>query len=140
MQKWEKNFKKRYLKMKVVKVKDLLRGTGKEITIRFDPEDVVELSCDCEYDPAMVRKKGNKVMVLRKVEVQNEDGSWSPYPSITWLDGVESEEQLVTKALVKKTNEDGIFIMSSPKGVPDGKLMCAAEKAGVYIETINGEK
>ncbi len=119
-------------------IKDILRGSNRKITIRFDGEDLVRLPCHCKYDPTLCGEGGNEVMLVRKVEIKNEDGSWSPYPSITWLDGVGSEEQLVTRALIKKTNEEGFSTMSSSQGVPDGKLMCAAEEAGVYTETIDG--
>jgi hypothetical protein len=126
-------------KMKTVKIEDFLRGkSGKEITIRFDPNNVIELPCHCKYDPALSKPKGNQAIILRKVEVQNEDGSWSLYPSVTWLDGVEDEEQLMTRALVKITGEEAISIMGSSDGVPDGTLMSAANEAGVYTETIDG--
>jgi len=119
-------------------VRDFLRGGREEVTIRFDGEDLVELPCNCEYDPALCSKDSNKVLLVRKVEIKNEDGSWSPYPSATWLDGVENEDQLVSKALIKKTNEEEFSIMVSTDGVPDGKLLLAAEEAGVYTETIDG--
>lgn len=124
--------------LKVVTVRDFLRGGREEVTIRFNPEDLVKLPCHCEYDPALCKKDGNEVMLVRKIEVQNEDGSWSPYPSVTWLDGVGYEEQLVTMALIKKTNEEGHDIMGSTDGVPDAKLMIAADEAGIYTETIDG--
>jgi len=123
---------------KIVETKDYLRGIYKKIILRFDEEDLIELSCHCNYDPALPKKDGNKVMLLRKVEIQNEDGSWSLYPSVTWLDGVENEEQLETKALIKRTNEEGIDVMCSLDGLPDGELMLAAEEEGVYTETIDG--
>jgi len=123
---------------RIVETKDYLRGTYKEITLRFDEENLIELSCHCNYDPALPKKDGNRVMLLRKVEIQNEDGSWNLYPSVTWLDGVENEKQLETKALVKRTDEEGIDVMRSRNEVPDGKLMVAAEEAGVYTETIDG--
>ena len=125
--------------MKVVKTNDFLRGKSeKTITIRYDPNEVIELPCHCEYDSALSKPRGNRVVILKKVEIQNNDGSWSPYPSVTWLDGVEGEEQLVTKALVKITGEKAISVMGSSDGVPDGKLMSAAEEAGIYTETIDG--
>jgi len=124
--------------LKERKVRDILRGGSEEITIRFDDDDVVKLPCHCEYDPALCRKDGNEVMLVRKVEIKNPDGSWSPYPSATWLDGVEGEEQLVSKVLIKKTEEEGFDIMFSAQGVPDGKLLLAAKEAGVYTETIDG--
>ncbi|MBZ9577869.1 hypothetical protein KJA13_02425 [Patescibacteria group bacterium] len=119
-----------------------MRGRAGKITIRFDPQDLVELQCHCDYDPKLCGKEDedNKVMLVRKIEVQNPDGSWSPYPSVTWLDGVEGEddEQLVTRAFIKKTDEEGFDIMSSWQGVPDGTLMCAAKGAGIHTETIYG--
>lgn len=120
------------------RVMDILRGESKEITIRFDGDDLVKLPCHCEYDPALCREDDNEVLLVRKVEIKNPDGSWSLYPSATWLDGVESEEQLVSKALIKKTSKEGFDIMSSSRGVPDGKLLIAAGKAGIYTETIYG--
>jgi len=139
LEKEDKKKKEARPKMKIVKTKDFLRGkSGKEITLRYDPNNVIELPCHCEYDPALSKPKGNRVIILKKVEVKNEDGSWSPYPSVTWLDGVENEEQLMTKALVKKTGEEAISVMGSSDGVPDGTLMSAADEAGVYTETIDG--
>lgn len=119
-------------------VTDILRGGTKKITIRFDDDDLVKLPCHCDYDPALRGEDGNEVMVLRKIEIKNPDGSWSPYPSATWLDGVEDEEQLVSRVIVKRTNEEGFDIMSSSEGVPDGELLIAAKKAGIYTETIDG--
>ena len=119
------------------KVKDLLRGGRQEVMLRFDPEDVVKLPCHCDYDPALRGREKNQVLLLRKVEVQNGDGSWGIYPSVTWLDGVENGEQLQTRAIIKKTGE-GFTIMDSTDGVPDGELMCAAEEVGIYTETIDG--
>lgn len=124
--------------LKERKVRDILRGGSEEITIRFDGDDLVKLPCNCKYDPALCGKNGNEVMLVRKVEIKNPDGSWSPYPSATWLDGVEGEEQLVSKVLIKKTKEEGFDIMSSAQGVPDGELLLAAKEAGVYTETIDG--
>jgi len=124
--------------LKERKVRDILRGGSEEITIRFDGDDLVKLVCNCKYDPALCRKDGNEVMLVRKVEIKNPDGSWSPYPSATWLDGVQGEEQLVSKVLIKKTKEEGFDIMSSAQGVPVGKLLMAAGEAGIYTETIDG--
>ena len=123
--------------MKEVVIEDLLRGSIREITVRYDSEDVVTLPCHCKYDPALSTEEGNKVMLLRKIEVKNEEGVWVPYPSATWLNGVQSEEQLVTKAIIKITEDGGICTMMSSQGVPDAKLMLAAEKAGIYTETLN---
>jgi len=119
-------------------VKDFLRGGDREVTLRFDPNDVITLWCHCEYDSALCAKEGNRVMLLRKVEVKNKDGSWSLYPSVTWLDGVENEEQLMTRAIIKKTGEKGATIMGSTDGVLDGELMVGAKAAGIYTESIDG--
>ena len=119
-------------------VMDVLRGRTEKITIRFDGDDLVKLPCHCNYDPALCGEDGNEVMVLRKIEIKNPDGSWSLYPSATWLDGVEDEEQLVSRVIVKRTNEEGLDVMSSAQGVPDGELLIAAEKAGIHTETIDG--
>ena len=113
------------------KVEDILRGRNKEIVIRFDDNDLVKLPCHCKYDSAL----RNKVWLVRKVEVKSPSGDWNLYPSATWLDGVEYDGQLVSRAIVKKTNEEGFDIMSSPEGVPDGKLLIAAEEIGVYTES-----
>ena len=119
-------------------VRDILRGRRGEITIRFDDGDLVKLPCHCEYDPALCGKDGNEVLLVRNVEIKNPDGSGSPYPSATWLDGVEYEEQLESRVFIKKTNEEGFDIMASSQGVPDGELLEAAEEAGIYTETIDG--
>lgn len=127
--------------LRPIKVKDFMRGRPKrEITIRFDPENLVKLRCHCDYDPKLRGEKDNEVMLVRRIEIQNPDGSWSPYPSVTWLDGVEGEddEQLMTRAFVKKTGEEGFSIMNSSQGVPDGTLMCSAKAAGVHTETLYG--
>ena len=120
------------------KVRNLLRGGSEEITIRFDGDDLVKLPCYCRYDPALCGQDGNEVMVVRRVEIKNSDGSYSSYPSVVWLDGVEDGEQLESRVLIKKTNEKGFDIMSSAQGIPDGKLLVAAEEAGIYTETIDG--
>jgi len=126
--------------LKQAKIADFLRGTGEDITVRFDHNNVIRLSCHCDYDPALKGDRSNQVDLLRKVELQKPDGSWETYPSATWLDGVGGHEQLVTKALVRISGEKAISVMQSTQGVPDGTLMVAAEKAGVYTETIDGEK
>ena len=84
-----------------------MRGRRGQITIRFDEDDLVKLPCNCRYDPALCNSDGNEVLLVRRVEIRNPDGSWSPYPSATWLDGVEGEDQLQSKALLKKANEVG---------------------------------
>jgi hypothetical protein len=121
------------------KISNLLMGRPQEsITIRTDCDDVVELSCHCQYDPALVSAEGNKVLLLRKVEIQSADGNWNIYPSVVWLDGVQDEEQLVTRALIKKTGKTGFYTLQSSEGVPDGTLCLAAEAAGIHMETIDG--
>jgi hypothetical protein len=127
------------LVVKVVKTRDYLRGSEEEITLRYDPDDVVKLPCFCKYDPALSGPKENEVLIIRKVEIQKEDGTWEPYPSVTWLDGVETEEQLVTKALVKLSKTGEVVVMVSPQGLPDGRLMRAAKEAGIHTELIESE-
>lgn len=117
---------------------DYMRGMRGKITIRFDSNDLVRLPCHCKYDPALCSDKGNEVMLVRKIEIKKPDGSWELYPSATWLDGVQSENQLQSKAFLKKTNEEGFDIMASTDGVPDGELLVAAKKAGIHTETIDG--
>lgn len=127
--------------LREVTVRDHMRGSQELVIIRFDQEDVVELPCHCEYDPALKgdgKNGGNKVRLVRKIEVRKPDDSWGPYPSYTWLDGVEGEDQLVTKAIVMKIGEDSPTIMVSTQGVPDGKLGVAAKEAGIHTETIDG--
>jgi len=117
---------------------DYMRGMRGPITIRFDGDDLVKLPCHCDYDPALRSVEGNQVMLVRKIEIKKPDGSWELYPSATWLDGVESENQLRSKAFLKKTNDEGFDVMASTDGVPDGELLVAARKAGIYTETIDG--
>jgi len=122
----------------VMKIKDFMRGRPQEeVTVRFDPNDLVKLKCHCDYDPTLRGKKDNEVMVVKGIEIKNPDGSWTPYPSVAWLDGVQDEEQLITVAFIKKISEDGFDIVTSSQGVPDGTLMCAAQEAGIHTETIN---
>jgi len=109
--------------LKERKVRDILRGGSEEITIRFDGDDLVKLPCHCEYDPALCKKDGNEVMLVRKVEIKNPDGSWSPYPSATWLDGVEGEEQLVSKVLIKKLRKRDLILCLPRKEFPMGNYL-----------------
>lgn len=114
-------------------IPDYLRGnSGQKVTIRFDPDDTVELPCGCDYDPT----RNKKVMLLQKAEVRQKDGTWGEYPTATWIDGVEDEEQLVSRALVRLSTDGAFRVMSSTQGVPDGELILAAKAAGVYTETI----
>jgi len=116
-------------------LKDFLRGTDKTVVIRFEDADLAELPCAARYDSALCAEGGNRVLVVKKCEVLNGD-VWLPYPTVTWLDSVEYEEQLVTRALVKKTDEEGFDLMASPDGVPDGMLMEAAVAAGIFTQYI----
>ena len=61
---------------KTARTKDFLRGyPRRDITIRFDPDNVELLPCHCKYDPNLSTKEGKKVMLLKEVEIQNKDGS-----------------------------------------------------------------
>jgi len=115
--------------------KDFLRGDAKKgIILRFNPENAVKLPCYCRYDKNMPRENGNEVMIIKKIEIKDEDGTWDLYPSITWLDGVENNEQLVTRAIVKLSNGK-VEVMTSAQGFPDGKLMNKAEEVGISVES-----
>lgn len=121
-----------------VKTKDFLRGYPKrDITLRFNPDNTELLPCHCKYDLNLSTKKGKKVMLLKEVEIQNKDGSWSPYPSITWLMEVENEDQFLTKALVRLSGEKEITVVCSSNWAPDSVLMDAAREVGIYTETID---
>ncbi len=117
----------------MVKIRDYLRGRAdEEITVRFNPANVATLSCGCDYEGSAGDKT---VVILKKMEFLELNGSWAPYPAVTWLDGAEGDEQLITRAFVRK--DDGEFyIMTSPDGVPDGRLMTSAQKEGIYTETL----
>lgn len=119
-------------------IQDYMRGGGGgQVTIRFDPEDVLEVPCHCEYDPALSNKKhGNRVRVLRKVEVRKPYGSWKPYPSYTWVD---ADGGPYTKVMVMLTGEKAVSIMTSTVGVPDGKLGVALREAGVYSGSVDAQ-
>lgn len=65
------------------RVQNFLRGGREMVTIRFDGSDLIKLSCHCRYDPTLCGENGKEVMLVRKVEIENPDGSWSPYPSAT---------------------------------------------------------
>ncbi|HOB89750.1 MAG TPA: hypothetical protein PKG74_00250 [Candidatus Colwellbacteria bacterium] len=78
------------------------------------------------------------MIIASKIEIKNSDGSWSPYPSVTWLDGVESDDQLQTRAVILSPSGKGFDVVEGLQGVPDGTLMSAAEKAGVHTEFIDG--
>lgn len=114
--------------------KDLVRGNSERVvTIHWDPEDLVLLPCHTSYDPALEKQ----VRVPRRVEWLDGE-EWKPYPVVAWHDGVFSDLQLQTVAIIVKTNESGVHIMASADGVPDGVLMLVAEQAGIYVETYDG--
>jgi hypothetical protein len=119
--------------LKYYEVPDSLRGSHEKITIRFDDKELTELPCATLYDAALSGEKGNRVRIIKKIEVY-EDGVWAPYPVVTWIDGVEHERQLVTRVIAKLTGEKDFEIMASVDGVPDGILMAAAEDAKIYTE------
>jgi len=128
-----------FMAMKEAKVRDIMRGKKEEVVIRFEDtlSNLAKLPCSCRYDPVLSRKSGNHAMVVRKIERKNADGSWSPYPSVTFLDGVSNENQLVTVAFIKKLGEEGYDIMQSTDGIPDYKLLTTAKEAGIFTEFID---
>ena len=120
-------------------VPDLLRGGKGKVNLRFDRDRLTKLSCHCNYDPAL-RGKGkdgkNEVVIPRDVEVEHTDGSWGPYPSVTLLDEVNHEDELLTMVLLVLTGETALAIKSSTDGVLDAELMNAAEEAGILTDSI----
>jgi len=121
-----------------VTIDNYLRGASDKVTIRFDRDALVKLVGSCIYYRRSEGEETYDVIIPKAIESMNPDGTWRPYPSVTWLDGVECECQLVTRAIVKLLDGEGYVIATSPEGVPDGTLMLAAKKAGVYTETIDG--
>jgi hypothetical protein len=117
---------------KVRRIQDYLRHTGKEVIIRFDPEDTIELPCDCLYDETL----GKRVRILKKVEMRDNDGFWKPYPSISWYLGGGDIGQSYTIVLVRLVGEEAITPCSSKNWCPDSLLFKAAEEAGIHTETI----
>jgi len=113
-------------------IPDILRGRKQKVTIRFNDDDLIKLPCGGRYDPELCGNNGNEVLILSKVEVENEDGSWGPYPSVAWVDPVDG--LVFSLALVKKTNKKVPYIMSTPPGCPDVKLLMAAVEAKIYTE------
>jgi len=106
--------------LKERKAPDILRGGRGEVTIRFDDDDLVKLPCHCQYDPALCKEEGNEVMVARKIETKNEDGSWSPYPSATWLtDALCSWERNTGRESVLILREVDGFVYRAVNGKPD---------------------
>lgn len=119
--------------MRLFETVDHLKGSGREIVIRLDEEDLVELSCSVRYDPVMSDENGFRVRVPRIIEVFKGDGVWESYPVVSWLDNVEYDGQLVTRVLAKISGEKGFDVMNSPDGVPDGALIISAKKAGIHV-------
>ena len=121
--------------MREIRTMDIMRGASQDpITVRLDYKDVIELECHHRYNNA----GPGRVIIASKIEIKNPDGSWSPYPSVTWLDGVEWEDQLQTKAVILAPCGEGFDVVVGMQGVPDGVLMSAAKKAGVHTEFIDG--
>lgn len=118
--------------MQEIEIEDRMRGSLRKITIRIH-DAVKELPCDAKYDGALSGLKGNRVRVPEKIEVL-ENGEWKPYPSASWLDGVESDDQLITRVIAKITGEEGYDIMDSPEGLPDGTLMMNAKKENIFTQ------
>ncbi len=118
------------------RILDVMRGSMKMITIRFKDDDVIELPCNCNYYHFSPEMNG-RVIILRKVEERNPiDGTWKPYPSVSWI---KENGKDISKAIVKHPKE-GIKLMSSSPGFIDNKLVLYAKRAGVYIETAEGQK
>ena len=117
-------------KLKISKVKDFLRHGEDEVTIRYDPKDVVNLKSNCRY----YGEGGPEgAVLLRKVEVKAGDG-WKPYPSVSWIDG-EGDLELYTCTIIQ--DPDGSFsIKASPLGVPDGLLIEEAKRVGIETHGI----
>jgi hypothetical protein len=120
--------------MKQVHMIDSMYGSAGEITARFNPKDVVRLQCSCNYDPKL---KG-AVDILRKIEFKGKDGVWRLYPSVSLIDGIDhaNHELQFTRALVRRTGEQNISVMSTPNGAMDFKLVEAAQAAGVLSISI----
>ncbi len=121
---------------KIRRIKDWLRYEEREIIIKFDPDNVIELPCHCRYDPALITKNGKRVRLLKKADVRKNDGSWQPYPTISQLWGGGIEGQCYTRALIKITGEEDITVSDSENWCPDTVLLTAAEAEGIYTEII----
>lgn len=94
----------------------------------------MEIPCSVTYNPAIKGKKEKKVLLPKKIETLK-GNNWEPYPAVTWIDGVEYEDQLVTRVLFVMPETGDLIFAESPEGVPDAKLMMEAEKAGILTET-----
>lgn len=120
--------------LKPMRVKDFLRGNGsREVILRFDKKDLVEVECHCDYGTLGDDGK-RRVKIPRKIEVF-EDGQWKPYPVASWFDQSENPDGIFSRAMILKGND--FCIMQSSMGIPDGALLVAAGEAVIYTETIN---
>ncbi|MBU3964578.1 hypothetical protein KJ562_02570 [Patescibacteria group bacterium] len=99
-------------------------------------KDTIDLACDCVY-PAQVYHRPKELRVLKSIEVRVGDNVWQPYPTISWLDGVERPKQLVTKSVVV-TKEGKPLVVSTQNGKLDETLTREAEKEGVCVEYLDG--
>ncbi|MBU1045756.1 hypothetical protein KJ616_01380 [Patescibacteria group bacterium] len=126
---------------RIFSMPDEMRGrSDKIITLRFDRSDTVDLPCACNYPMgvSVVCDNIGRLRVLRTAEVSVGDGGlWRPYPTITWLDGVEEPGQLVTR-VAALNREGGISIVNTPNGVFDERLVKEAERRRIYVEYIDG--
>ena len=97
---------------------------GDMITIRTDLKTIL-VDSEESYD-------GKKIVkLLKKIEISSGDEKWKPYPSVFL---VSRDNHPQTICFVRG---DEITVLSSPKGIPDEKLMSNAQKAGIYTETID---
>ena len=129
---------------------DFLRmKTMSTVILRYDADDFAVLLHEKLFRENAGGGAQVPVLVPRKVEIMNEDGSWSPYPSVVWINNG-GESHLL--ALLKYTDEyinglcasDGFLeefrnlfrdalMVSSSKSK---RLYEEAERAGVLVETI----
>jgi len=96
---------------------------SEEYLFRTDPDDYVEVEGRTKYNGSNLHK------LLKKIEYQV-DGEWKPYPSAVWVD--KGEELYVAFFVVD--GDGGVGMLSSPNGVPDGKLMSNADAAGILTK------
>jgi hypothetical protein len=118
---------------------DCMHALGKQcdtIKLRYDFRSAIKMPCQGDYDPAL----NGEVFLLRKVQVQKPDGSRMYYPSMVLLDGIENDEQLVTRAFIRKVGERSMSVVESPNGAPDKALLDAAHREGVYTKILRSQK